>query len=278
METISELRKKLQEEKVNPEGWKRPWGYKSLQRGPSIYITHVLLKTKITANQVTILSILFGIAGSLLLLGFEWYIKLLGVTFVYLGILFDKVDGEIARYRKTFSLKGIFWDEVNHLVVPPLFWICLTFGITELSFISENILIPLAVLGALSLGWIRTLHSLPAQIYAKKYIKHPEYFPLTNSSSQMQSNTKKTHSLKKTLSVLRPLSIFIDFFVITCITALALVLERLFFKDWIFHPILLYMVFSLSILFVFFACKIALQTASRVEKDIHSRNNTLSHS
>src|SRR3989344_7467067 len=121
MESIQELREKLQREKL--EGRERPWGYRLLQRGPSIYITKLFLKTPITPNQLTLLSIAFGITGSIFVLGLTPASKLAGIFFLYLNLVFDRVDGEVARYKGIYSLKGIFLDELNHLLVPPLFFL-----------------------------------------------------------------------------------------------------------------------------------------------------------
>ena len=45
----------------------------SFERAKSIYITWLLLHTPVTANQVTILSAIFGVAGSFLLaVGSYW--------------------------------------------------------------------------------------------------------------------------------------------------------------------------------------------------------------
>ena len=111
MKPIAQLRDILQREKL--EGRERPWGYRLFQRGPSIYITWLLLRTPITPNAVTLLSILSGVGGAYLLLYPNWKVKLAALFLFYLNLLLDRVDGEIARYKKQFSLKGIYLDELN---------------------------------------------------------------------------------------------------------------------------------------------------------------------
>src|SRR5690606_32602204 len=46
-----------------------------------------------------------------------------GFALLYLYHLLDKVDGEIARYRRSESLRGVALDYVGHLVVPGTVWL-----------------------------------------------------------------------------------------------------------------------------------------------------------
>ncbi|MEK7649547.1 MAG: CDP-alcohol phosphatidyltransferase family protein [Patescibacteria group bacterium] len=265
--STKELRERLQGAKINPDGWHRPPGYILFQRGPSIYITRLLAHTRITPNQVTIASIAAGLAGCAFLIAFDWQYKLIGLALLYLNILLDKVDGELARLRESYSLRGIFWDEINHLVVPPLFSLALALGITKIYFISPLFLIVTGALGGIALAVLRVIHSLAPQIYAKKYIKHPEYFPL--SSLETSTSLKKPRNpLRDMLVLFRPLHFFQDFFIIIATTAATLVIETLFLADRIFHPLLAYLTLGFTLLWILFALELAIKKSRSIERDI----------
>ena len=91
---------------------RRPWyaGFRKM----AIYITWLLIHTGITANQVTLLSVFLSVAGTLLLAMPAAWLALCGASAFLAHHLLDKVDGDIARFRKTFSIVGVYLDEVGH--------------------------------------------------------------------------------------------------------------------------------------------------------------------
>ena len=124
VESIEELRKICQSGKVVSFNDR-------VEREISIYVTRLLLYTGITANQVTVLDILIGaIACAFFVVGRPWY-TFTGAMLLQLWMLFDYVDGEIARYRKSCSLSGIYLDELNHMIVEPLMFVCVSFGLFQ---------------------------------------------------------------------------------------------------------------------------------------------------
>lgn len=114
--SIKELRKICQGAYMDVEGplseaFNRLTYYKV-----SIYFTWLFLHTSITPNQVTLLSLLAGFSGCILLT-FPGYFPILGVILFQFWIIFDMVDGEIARYKNICSLTGAFFDRLNTAVV-----------------------------------------------------------------------------------------------------------------------------------------------------------------
>lgn len=85
-------------------------------RRVSIYITWLLVHTGITANQVTLLTVLLAAAGGILLATPSAGLALCGAGALLAYHLLDKVDGDIARFRRTFSIVGVYLDEVGHAV------------------------------------------------------------------------------------------------------------------------------------------------------------------
>ena len=120
--SISELREVCQSPYMDPEGplseaFNRLTYYKV-----SIYFTWIFLHTNITPNQVTLLSLLVGLLGCVLL-SLPSYYPVLGVVLFQLWLIWDMVDGEIARYRNICSLAGAFFDRLNTAVVEAcIFW------------------------------------------------------------------------------------------------------------------------------------------------------------
>jgi phosphatidylglycerophosphate synthase len=94
----------------NAEHWAGPLYLRRL----SIHLTRVLLPTGISANGVTVVMIGVGLLGAagLLLPGLAG--ALLAALGMQLQILLDCSDGEVARWRRTFSLAGIYLDRIAH--------------------------------------------------------------------------------------------------------------------------------------------------------------------
>ncbi|MFA5942639.1 MAG: CDP-alcohol phosphatidyltransferase family protein [Candidatus Paceibacterota bacterium] len=173
MESIKELRVKLQTNVL---------GHPILQRVLSIYITRVFLATDMTANQVSVLMLLVGVVGAVpFFFGYFW----LGLALSYLGVLLDASDGEVARYRKTYSLQGIYIDLVNHLVTQELFFLGLGFAVaqSQSGWIQTAVLV-FAVLGALALSVRRANGDLHRELFAHQYSDHPERFHLPTVTVQ----------------------------------------------------------------------------------------------
>ncbi len=122
--SIKQLRKLGQVPARTHDGW---YG-KLVGRRISIYFTRLLLPLGVTPNQATLLSIGFGVAGSILLAFNRVGLSLVGVLFLQLWFVFDCVDGELARVKKQSSINGLFLDLVGHCLVDPLTFLCLAFA------------------------------------------------------------------------------------------------------------------------------------------------------
>jgi len=125
MENIKKLRKICQ----------RP---DCIQRTVSIYFTKLLLNTKITPNQVTLIDSVFGLSGALLFfIGTDWAF-ILGGILLQLFEIFDCVDGEIARYRRSKGMlkrsrteenRAEFLQDLIHPLLHPLMFFGFSFGL-----------------------------------------------------------------------------------------------------------------------------------------------------
>ena len=124
MESIKELRKKIAKSEVD---WHTP-RHDVIVRRISIYLTWLLLHTPLSANQVTVLQIIVGVIGSLLLIPPHYGWNLLGIFLLQFGYVLDCCDGEVARYRNQSSVGGVFLDLIGHEIVIPFMYVGLAFG------------------------------------------------------------------------------------------------------------------------------------------------------
>jgi len=93
------------------------WMVRHWVRDAALPITWLLLHTEVTANQVTVFSLVVGLAGISLFAFASPVPFLLGTMLLQLWYLLDHVDGQIARYRKTACLSGRFLDFVTHHII-----------------------------------------------------------------------------------------------------------------------------------------------------------------
>jgi phosphatidylglycerophosphate synthase len=124
MSTISQMRQICQPPRVKPNGKKAftgAWYNVIFGRYLSIYITWLFLRLGVSANGATFIMILCGLAGPALLVPRSAALNLAGLVLMQLWIFMDCVDGEIARYTKTSSRRGVYLDHVSHALAGPMF-------------------------------------------------------------------------------------------------------------------------------------------------------------
>ncbi len=246
MESIQELREMLQKEKVAPEGWRRPLGYYALQRFPSIYITRFLLSTPLTPNQITVIGFFVGLIGCVFVLQWAWHLKLIGIGLLYLNVLFDKVDGELARHKKIYSLKGIYLDYVNHFLIPPLFLLALTFGLLPFSLIHPTVLLLAGIAAACAMILLRIQQNLAEILYIKKYLPNCDRLTLSETlHDSAMSTIKQQHPFAATLLWL--FHHIQEHFLHLWIFVFLLIIERYLLADFIFHPLMSWLLLVLGI-------------------------------
>jgi len=138
--TIDEIKQIAQlnhNEKMLEEARNYPYVGHVLRR-VSPYLTKLFVESKVSANQVTSLSILFGIAGDLSFVFGNYSLMALGcIVFHQLWNLFDCVDGEVARVTTDITLGGRFLESVHNPIIQPGFMACFGVGLFR---ISDNII------------------------------------------------------------------------------------------------------------------------------------------
>jgi phosphatidylglycerophosphate synthase len=103
---IAELRRTVQRKSSNL--------YDTLfTRRVSIYLTAALAPTRVTANQVSAFAALVGLGACALIAFGAPAGQLGGVALIHLYAVLDSVDGELARLRKSFTLRGLFIEDLS---------------------------------------------------------------------------------------------------------------------------------------------------------------------
>jgi len=95
------------------------------QKTNELYITWFFVKIGISANTTSFFMILLGLIGVAMCIPHILWLNAMGIFLLMLAEVFDCVDGEIARWTKTSSVKGVYLDFVCHcLTNAPLVMIC----------------------------------------------------------------------------------------------------------------------------------------------------------
>ncbi|GAA1497680.1 CDP-alcohol phosphatidyltransferase family protein [Paeniglutamicibacter kerguelensis] len=127
--SLEQLRAICQPPEVRARRNAEHWTAELYLRHISIYLTAVLVRTRISANGVTGLMILAGWLMSFALLIPGIWGPLLAVVLSQMQLFFDCSDGEVARWRGTQSPRGIFIDMVGHHTTEALIPIALGYRV-----------------------------------------------------------------------------------------------------------------------------------------------------
>ncbi|WP_156722064.1 CDP-alcohol phosphatidyltransferase family protein [Streptomyces apocyni] len=111
--SVAELRPVVHPPGVKDRRSGEHWAGRLYMRELSLRVDRHLVNTRITPNQLTYVMTVAGVlaAPALLVPGITG--ALLGVLMVQLYLLLDCVDGEVARWKKQFSLGGVYLDRVG---------------------------------------------------------------------------------------------------------------------------------------------------------------------
>jgi phosphatidylglycerophosphate synthase len=123
--TIDELRAVTQPPAVRGRRNSEHWVADVYLRRISPHLTRLLLRTGVSANTVTWFMIVTGAAAGLALLIPGLPGAVLALLLGQMQMLWDCCDGEVARWRRTFSPTGVFLDKVGHYTAESVIPVCL---------------------------------------------------------------------------------------------------------------------------------------------------------
>lgn len=118
--SVAELREVCQPPAVRGRRNAEHWTADLYLRRYSPYLTRLLLRTPISANGVTWIMILTGWAAAAALLVPGVWGAVLAALLAQGQMLWDCCDGEVARWRRTFSPAGVFLDKLGHYTTESL--------------------------------------------------------------------------------------------------------------------------------------------------------------
>lgn len=178
----------------------------------SYVLTIPFLYTKITPNQITMLSIVPLLVGFILMYVGNSNMQLyLGWLCFFVWNLLDGVDGNMARYRKQFSKMGSVWDAMAGyvaMVLSPFAW---------------------GIASAHHPGWFQSIFNLPIDLYIilgafsgvftifPRFIMHKAMTTL-NDGNSFGVKDKSHFSISKTIALnLTSCTGFMQVLMLTCI-------------------------------------------------------------
>lgn len=165
---IAELRTVAQGEKVAADG---RWWYVVFRRA-SIYVTWALLHTGVTANQVTIASLIVAVGGIIMVGAANAWLAVTGYLVLLLYHLLDRVDGEIARVRRVFSLTGIYLDNAGHYLTGAGVLVAATYR-SSVETNQPRMLWLVGSLGAFAAAMSRIEKHAPFQLFSQYVLERP---------------------------------------------------------------------------------------------------------
>ncbi|MFT5426527.1 MAG: archaetidylinositol phosphate synthase [Gammaproteobacteria bacterium] len=104
-----------------------------LVRHLSYRLTPLLLKTSVTPNQITTVSLLLGLACAVCFIQGSWVTGIIGGLLLVASYTFDNCDGEVARIKKMSSEFGAKLDDMSDWIVDASFFAALGYGTAQVN-------------------------------------------------------------------------------------------------------------------------------------------------
>lgn len=183
--TIKELRQKVQSNA--PEAGRDPYIGLTI-RFFSIYATKLFLFIRITPLQVTILSVLLFLSGVFLFVFHLYWLYFVGIFIIYISIILDGCNGELARlgkYRPDIGAKYI--EPVSHDIQYALMFMPIAVGV----YIVDNSSIIILI------AFIATIAKLLQRFFIMRFDQIR-----TNEKSQIDTEGEASVSFEKNVSFL----------------------------------------------------------------------------
>ncbi len=150
-------------------------------------LVRLLVKTKITPNQVTLISVLFSLIAAVVFFRGDYSSLVIGALLLEIGILIDCVDGQLARAKNMGTKMGGIYDHTSDDVT----LVCISIAVGTLLF---RELAPSFWLWAIlvSLGLLTTLLLASSQFfYAEELVflsRHKRLGWLENELKEIRSD------------------------------------------------------------------------------------------
>jgi phosphatidylglycerophosphate synthase len=94
------------------------WLARLFLRKVSLRLTGLLIRTQVSANALTGLMIVVGLVAAVVVGAVPgWVGGVFGFLLIHVYFLLDLCDGEVARWKHTTSITGVYLDRVGHYLV-----------------------------------------------------------------------------------------------------------------------------------------------------------------
>jgi len=95
------------------------------------YLAKLFLYTPITPNQITFLWIIVQIFSTVFLMKGDYWTTIIALLVFQAMFILDCTDGIVARYKKQFSIKARFLDDIGHYLANSCLLIFFTIGVYQ---------------------------------------------------------------------------------------------------------------------------------------------------
>lgn len=207
------------------------WYALHIIRRISIFFTKLFLKTKITANQTSGISIFTGIVSCVFFaIGGNWN-SFIGAIFLQLWYIFDCVDGDIARFRGSTSIEGKYIDSLNHYIITPLLFLCISIGLYNM--FNHFYIVILGAFTALLICWGDNASDL---VYSVLTVETaiPKNTIVNEQVSKIRENIGKSHrSIRLIYNCIKAPFVFSSFIFAILIVTLLDVFFMIYFPEFV---------------------------------------------
>jgi len=124
--TLAQLRAVVQKRRHREIG---NWLARRVARPSAVYGTWAAVRLRATAHQVTTAALLAGLAGAAAIGTGDRRGFVAGAALLWLAFWLDHVDGQVARWRGSASLDGVYFDYLMHHVQNMAVGFALGFGL-----------------------------------------------------------------------------------------------------------------------------------------------------
>jgi len=128
--TLTELRACVQKGRHREIG---NWLARRLARPSAVYGCWLAVRLGLSAHQVTAMAWITSLAGAVAIGSGERWMFVLGAALAHLAFWLDHVDGQVARWRETASLDGVYLDYLMHHAANLALGFALGYGLTARS-------------------------------------------------------------------------------------------------------------------------------------------------
>jgi phosphatidylglycerophosphate synthase len=109
--TVAELRAQVQKDRHREIG---NWLARRVARPTAVYGCWLAIRLGLSAHQVTLAALCSSLGAAIAIGTGQRFMFVVGVVLAHLGFWLDHVDGQVARWRETVSLDGVYLDYLMH--------------------------------------------------------------------------------------------------------------------------------------------------------------------